>query len=385
MIVSMTAPKNPARNNPAARLNALRSALLTATVVGWILPAQAQAPAQVAHAATAAAASTSEVVLNETGSTLIYPLFQRWISAYAVTNPGIKITAAATNSGEGIRLAIAGRTQIGTSDAYLSDEEAQHNPRIVDIPLAIAAQTVNYNVPGLNGAALRLDGTALAGIYSGTIRNWDAAPIAELNPGVKLPHDKIIAVHRADPSGDTFVFTQFLGFAAQNWQETVGFGTTVAWPKLSDEPTATGNAGMVQTLAATPFSIGYVGISFSGDVGKAGLGTVMLKNQAGKFVAPTAQAVDAAAATLDARTPADERLSLVYAPGDASYPLVNYEYAVVSTTQADAGTAAALRRFLLWSIALNGGNAAQYLDIVGFIPLPDSIRALSEKQITRIK
>jgi phosphate transport system substrate-binding protein len=330
-------------------------------------------------------ASASDIVLNETGSTLLYPLFQRWVPAYAAKMPAVKITTAATGSGVGIQSAIAGTAQIGTSDAYMSDEEAERNRQIISVPLAISAQTVNYNIPGAGGPALKLDGTILAGIYSGRIRQWDDASIVTLNPSAKLPHREIVPIRREDASGDTFVFTQFLDFANQKWEDSIGYGTTVAWPTVSGELGAKGNDGMVKTIAATPYSIGYVGISFRDDANKAGVGTVLLKNQNGKFVLPTAETVSAAAATLDPRTPPDERLSLVYAPGDQSYPLVNYEYAMVSVNQPNTETGDALRHFLLWSIAVDGGNAATYLDAVGFIPLPDFIRAMSEKQINRIK
>jgi phosphate transport system substrate-binding protein len=330
-------------------------------------------------------ASAAETVLNETGSTLLYPLFQRWVPAYTAAKPGVKINATATNSGQGIQAAIAGTVQIGASDAYMSDEDAEHNRQIISVPLAISAQTVNCNVPGLDGVALRLDGPILAGIYGGTIRQWDDGQIVALNPGAKLPHHEIIPVRRDDASGDTFVFTQFLDFSTQKWEDSIGYGTTVHWPSVPGELGAKGNDDVVKTLAATPYSIGYVGISFSGDAAKAGLGTVLLKNQSGKFVLPTAQTVSAAAPTLDPRTPPDERLSLVDAPGDQSYPLVNYEYAMVSVNQPDAGSAEAIRDFLLWSIAADGGNAGKFLDAVGFIPLPDFIRAMSEKQIGRIR
>ena len=338
----------------------------------------------VAILAACVPASAAETVLNETGSTLLYPLFQRWVPAYAAAKPDVKINATATNSGQGIQAAIAGTVQIGASDAYMSDEDAEHNRAIISVPLAISAQTVNYNVPGLDGVALRLDGPVLAGIYEGTIRQWDDSRIVALNPGAKLTHHDIIPVRRDDASGDTFVFTQFLDFSTQKWEDSIGYGTTVHWPSVPGELGAKGNDDVVKTLAATPYSIGYVGISFSSDAAKAGLGTVLLKNQAGKFVLPTAETVSSAAAALDPRTPPDERLSLVDAPGDQSYPLVNYEYAMVSVNQPDAGTAGAIRDFLLWSIAANGGNAGTYLDAVGFIPLPDFIRAMSEKQIGRI-
>jgi phosphate transport system substrate-binding protein len=333
--------------------------------------------------ATVTPGLAADVTLNETGSTLLYPLFQRWVPVYAAARPGVKIVIAATGSGEGIQAAVEGKVQIGASDAYMSDEQAERNRQIISVPLAIAAQTVNCNIPGVR--ALRLDGPALAGIYSGQIRQWDEAPIATLNPGVTLPHHAIVPVRREEASGDTFVFTQFLDFSTQRWEDRVGYGTTIAWPAVEGAVTATGNEGMVKAIAATPFSVGYVGISFSADAGEAGLVTVQLKNQSGQFVVPTAQTISAAASVLDPRTPADERLSLVDAPGDESYPLVNYEYAVVSTQQPNADTAAAIRAFLLWAIAADGGNAPRYLDAVGFVPLPDFIRALSEKQIGRVR
>jgi phosphate transport system substrate-binding protein len=327
-------------------------------------------------------ADTAELTLHETGSSLLYPLFERWIPAYAAANPGATILAEASNSGTGIEQVIAGRVEIGASDAYMPDEQAWHNREIMNIPLAIAAQTVNYNIPELKDGALQLDGPTLAGIYMGSIRDWDAPEIAALNPGLRLPHQAIIPIRRADRSDDSFIFTQFLDFSTAAWENTVGYGTDVPWPFVPAERSTTGNAGMLETVAATPYSIAYIGISFHDDITKAGLGTAMLKNQAGRFLLPTAKTVSAA--TSGFATPADERLSLVYAPGEDSYPLINYEYVVVSARQADAATATAIKQFLLWSIALGGGSASTYLDPVGFIPLPDFIRALSEKQIARI-
>jgi phosphate transport system substrate-binding protein len=323
------------------------------------------------------------VVLKETGSTLLYPVFQLWIHDYSA--PGVTLIAAATGSGAGEQQAIAGQAEIGASDAYMSDEEAEQNPEIKNIPVAISAQTVNYNLPGLNGAGLKLDGPTLAGIYAGRITAWDATPIKATNPGVALPHQTIVPIRRADASGDTFIFTQFLDFSTQSWGDQIGYGTTVAWPVVPGELTAIGNDGMVKTVASTPYSVAYIGISFRNAIRKAGLGTAMLKNQDGKFLLPTAETIAAGASVLDPRTPPDQRLSLVFATGDDSYPLINYEYIVVSIRQPNAETAAALRNFLLWAIALTGGNAPKYLEAVGFIPLPDFIRALSQNQIKLIK
>jgi phosphate transport system substrate-binding protein len=334
---------------------------------------------------SAVSAGAAGVTLHETGSTLLYPLFQLWIRDYSSVAPGVTLSAAATGSGAGEEQVIAGQVHIGASDAYMSDEQVAQNPEIKNIPLAISAQTVNYNISGLNGAGLKLDGPSLAGIYAGRITQWDAASIGEMNPGVKLPRETIVPIRRAEASGDTFIFTQFLDFSTQSWADKIGDGSTIAWPAVPGARSATGNRGMVEAVAATPYSVGYIGISFRDAITKAGLGTAPLKNQDGKFVLPTAETIDAGASVLDPRTPPDQRLSLVFAIGDNSYPLINYEYAVVSIRQANPETAAALRQFLLWAIALTGGNASKYLDAVGFIPLPDFIRALSQKQIDLIK
>jgi phosphate transport system substrate-binding protein len=347
-------------------------------------------------AVSLAAAQSAAVTIAETGSTLIYPLFKAWTAAYAKVDANLHMTTAATGSGAGIAQAIAKQVQIGTSDAYMSDNDAMANPHILNVPLAISAQTVDANLPELRGGTLKLSGPVLAGIYSGKVREWDAQPIADLNRGVRLPHHAIVPVRRADGSGDTFIFTQFLTLSTPDihlqagpnliydWESKIGYGTTVPWPSVPGSLTASGNQGMVQTIARTPYAVGYIGASFEGDADKAGLITAMLENQAGKFLLPTTATVTAAAASLTPRTPPDERLTLVFAPGSDSYPLINYEYAVVSDQQPKPQVAAAVSNFLLWCISPQGGNAASFLEPVHFIALPTTIRALSEIQIAKI-
>jgi len=327
----------------------------------------------------------ADLALAETGSTLILPLFNSWVAAYAPHTPSLRMTSAGTGSGAGIAAAIAGQVQIGTSDAYMSDQEAMANHDVLNIPLVISAQTVNYNLPGLHGISLKLSGPVLAGIYSGAVRNWDDPQIAALNPGTRLPHHAIVPIRRGDASGDSFVFTQFLTFSTPDWETRIGYGTTVKWPPVPGSLTASGNSQMVQTCARTPYSIAYIGASFAAEIAKAGLGTAMLQNEDGKFVLPTPATISAAAAALTPRTPADERLTLVFAPGAQSYPLINYEYAIVSSRQPSAQLATALRDFLLWCIAPDGGSAAHFLDPVHFIALPTAIRAKSELQIAAIQ
>lgn len=340
--------------------------------------------ATVAALAASAPGFAQTMTLNETGSTLLYPLLTTWVAQYMKTHPGVRINIAATGSEAGVQQVIAGHVNIGTSDAYMSDAQATHDPQIINVPLAIAAQTINYNVPGLNSIHLKLDGPTLAAIYSGVVHSWDAPQIAALNPGVSLPHHAIVPIRRAEGSGDTFVFTQFLTFSTPSWESDHGYGTTISWPEVPAGITAAGNAGMVKTIQSTDYSIGYVGVSYSDSIAQAKVGTAALKNGAGEFVLPTRETIMTGAASLGARTPADERLTLVFAPASGSYPLVNYEYAVVSTRQADPATAAAIRRFLLWTIVPSEDNEA-WLTGAHFIPLPPHIWELSQAQIQSIR
>jgi len=158
----------------------------------------------------------------------------------------------------------------------------------------------------------------------------------------------------------------------------------ITWPAVPGSLEATGNEGMVQTVQKTPYSLAYIGVSYSKDIADAGLGTAWLKNQSGNFLLPTKEAVLAAAAGLGTRTPADERLTIVLAPGGDAYPLINYEYAIVSIKQSDSAVAAAIRKFLTWSIVPSETNEG-YLDSVHFNALPSQIWALSVAQIQSIK
>ncbi|MDE2480567.1 MAG: phosphate ABC transporter substrate-binding protein PstS [bacterium] len=322
--------------------------------------------------------------LLETGSTLVYPLMNLWVADYQRAHGDVQITTQGTGSGTGISQAISGVAQIGASDAYMADAQMKNSP-MLNIPLAISAQQINYNIPGLNAKHLNLSGPVLAGIYSGAIKFWDDKQIAEMNKGVKLPHNQIVPIHRADGSGDTFIFSQYLSFSTPSWSHGPGYGTTISWPSVSTAVGATGNPGMVQTCQNTPNSIAYIGVSFLDETNKAHLGYAALKNRSGRFVLPTASTIHAAASSLTSKTPSDERISLIFAPGAESYPIINYEYAIVNPQQGDAAKGAELKKFLTWALASNGGQQAKFLNAVHFLPLPEKIVKLSKAQIAKIK
>ncbi|MDG6989202.1 MAG: phosphate ABC transporter substrate-binding protein PstS [Nitrososphaerota archaeon] len=330
-------------------------------------------------------ASLPTTTISETGSTLLYPLFNYWVPGFNTTYTNVHINTAGTGSGIGISSAAAGTVQIGASDAYLLPAQMNQYPNLLDIPLAISAQMINYNIPGIPGTThLNMTGNILAQIYNGTISYWDNSQITAINPGVTLPHQIIHPIHRSDGSGDTFIFTTYLSDTNSWWSSHVGFATSVSFPGLPTAAAYIGNGGMVQGCQQTPYCIAYIGISFMTNTQAAGLGYAYLQNRAGNFVNITQANIQAAAAQMVAATPPNEALSLVYAPGANSYPIINYEYAIVSKTQANANTALVVRTFLDWCIDPAYGNAQSYLNKVGFVALPGPIATLSYDQIAQI-
>ena len=330
-------------------------------------------------------AYATEVRLLETGSSLLYPLFNLWVPAYQKKHPNVQITTQSTGSGTGIAQAISGIAQIGASDAYMSDAQMKAHPNIINVPLAISSLMVIYNVPGLNKDHLKLSGPCLAGIYQGKITSWDDPEIAKLNPGVKLPHDTIVPVHRTDGSGDTFIFSQYLSFSTPSWSNSPGYGTTISWPAVQGGIGAVGNPCMVNPSKNTPYSIAYIGISFEKVTNSAGLGEAELGNKDGKFVLPNEKTISAAVSEMAPKTPPDERVSLIFAPGAESYPIINYEYSIISKKQPNAETAKEIREFLDWASNPKEGSAPHFMKQVGFVALPAPIVKLSRKQISEIK
>ncbi len=326
--------------------------------------------------------------MSETGSSLLYPLFNLWVANFTKLYPNVQINTASTGSGAGQAGAEKGTVQFGSSDAYLSSSVQAAYPYVLNIPVAISAQQINYNVPEVPSTIhLNFSGPVLSGIYNGSITYWDDVNIKVINPGAAslLPHQAIIPIHRADGSGDTFIFTQYLSKSTPSWNSTVGFGTTVSWPSVPSAQSANGNGGMVTACEGNKYSIAYIGVSYLKQATSGGLGYAYLKNQAGNFVDITQSNIQAAANSLVSQTPNDERISLIFAPGANSYPIINYEYVMVSKNQNATGMALAMRTFLTWAIQPNYGNSGNFLNQVSFIPLPPSVAELSESQIAQIQ
>ncbi len=327
---------------------------------------------------------TTAVSLQETGSSLLFPLFNLWVQQIAKDWPSVTVQTASTGSGAGVTAAETGTANIGASDAYLAPAAVQQYPDLENIPLAISAQQVSYNIPGLSAIThVKLSGKVLAGIYQGTITNWDNAKITALNPGVKIPSLTIVPIHRVESSGDTFLFTSFLSASdPSGW--TIAPDTTVTWPNVPGALTAMGNGGMVTTCQNTPGCVAYIGISYLKQATTAGLGYAALQNKAGHFEAPSPASITAEADSFTASTPSSGTVSMIYGSQSDGYPIVNYEYAIVPTKQPSALAAQAVKAVLAWAIDPTGGAASTYLGQVGFVALPTAVQSISTRLISKV-
>ncbi len=339
-------------------------------------------PSSSSSSSSAATSSSHSNAITETGSTLMFPLFGAWQTAYNTAVPNVMITTAGTGSGTGIADAGTGTATIGASDAYLSSSDLSQYQGLMNIPLTVAALMVNYNVSGVT-KPLNLNGTVLAQIYSGKIKTWNDPAIAKLNPGVTLPAEKIVTLHRADSSGSTFLFTSYMNAQAPGAWSSTNVGTTVSWPSQASSLAETGSGGMVTGCQATKGCIAYIGISYlSKTSAPPALGEASLSNKPGKFTQPTTGAINAALASFSGTTPASGSQALINTSAPTGYPIINYEYAVVKKTQPNAATASALKAFLNWT--LTTGASSKYLSAVNFQPLPANVTTIAKNLVSSI-
>lgn len=325
---------------------------------------------------------TKPVMLTESGSSLLFPYLQQLVAGLTQAYPNIALAPAAGGSGKGISDAIAGTSKLGGTDAYLSPAQAAENKTLAQIPIVVSAQAINYNLPGVTG--LKLNGDVLARIYQGKVTKWNDPAISTLNAGTTLPATAIVPVRRSDSSGDTFLFSSFLTATNQAWSSGPSMGTTVPWPNVTGELTASGNPGMVQTCATTPGCIAYVGVSAEAAAQTAHLGEASLKNAAGSFTTPTPDAIKAAVAAGSGKVADNLQANLINGDGAQSYPIVNFEYLVVNTSQPDADTAEALRTFFAYAIDPTKGATDANLAKANFVALPDAVLAKVKAAVAKI-
>ncbi len=323
-------------------------------------------------AALMSVATAAAVAANFTGSgsTLVQPLMAQWTQDYG-HRTGTQITYAGVGSGQGIVNVSTGVTNFGASDAPLTSAQAAGCHSCVQIPWALTATAIGYNLNGVR--SLHLTGPLLAKIYLGQITNWNSPAIKALNKKVRLPNEKITPVFRSDGSGDTYVITDFLSRVSSAFKRRVGNATAVSFPVGTG---AKGNSGVTSTLLSTPGSIAYVAASYAitHPVQVAGL-----QNAAGNVEYPNLKNISAAARSIS-RVPSNNELHIVdpastYA---AAYPMSTFTYAIVPTGSSVGSSIAAFVRYAVSSVGQKFGPA------LDFAPLPAVVHNADLKAAKRI-
>jgi phosphate transport system substrate-binding protein len=330
----------------------------------------------VAGMGAAACGGPSRTELTGAGATFPYPVYARWIAAYGART-GVRINYQAIGSGGGIRQLAEGTVDFGATDVPMSPGElaGARAGGVLHLPMLVGAVAVTYNLPGL-AAPLRLSPELLAELFLGRVARWDDPRVASLNPGSRLPALDVLVVHRAEGSGTTFVLTDYLSAVSPAWATGPGRGKDVRWPTGIGGRGTEGVAGLVER---TPGAIGYVEATAAR---RGGLPVALVRNRDGAFVAPGGASVAAAAAAVTGAMPsgADFRISLVDAPGAASYPIASFTWLLLDAAPRDTAAAREVVAFARW--ALRDGPATALS--MGYAPLPAPLAARVDARLAAL-
>ena len=302
--------------------------------------------------------------LTAAGSTFVQPFFTLAFHNYTAKNQGLQVNYSGVGSGTGITDFQAGTVNFAASDVPMSASDLAKVPAasgpVVQIPDILGGVSVSYNLPGVT-TKLKLDAATLAGIFNGTIKTWDASQIKALNPGVTLPSNPIVPQVRADSSGTTYIFTDYLAKAAGSaW--ALGTSKTIAWPSSAVQTPK--NSGVAGSIKSTPYSIGYVELAYAI---QNNFTYASIKNAAGNYVSPSLTTVAADADQKTSVTATD--FSIVNAAGANSYPISGYSWAILLQKQTSETTGAGTVKVLDWTVHTGGGqDAAAGLDYVSLPP-----------------
>jgi phosphate transport system substrate-binding protein len=300
--------------------------------------------------------------LNGAGATFPYPMYSKWFSEYNKLHPDVQINYQSIGSGGGIRQVLNGTVDFGASDGPMTDEQLKEaKTKILHIPTVLGADVPAYNVPGVSGE-LKFTPEALAGIFLGKIQNWNDPAIAKVNPGVNLPNQSIIVVHRSDGSGTTYIFTDYLSKVSKEWEAAAGKGTSVKWPVGLGGKGNEGVAGQIRQLQG---SIGYVELIYAVE-NKITYGSV--KNAAGNFVKASLDGVTEAAASAP-KMPPDFRVSITNAPGKTAYPISSFTWLLIPEQAKDPKKGKIIADFLSWMVT----DGQKMTNQLSYAPLPDSV------------
>lgn len=317
--------------------------------------------------------------INGAGATFPAPIYTKWFDEYHKAHGDLQINYQPVGSGAGIKQVTEGTVDFGASDGPMNDDQLKayqekHSSGILHFPTVLGAVVPTYNIPGVS-AALNFTPEALAGIYLGKVTKWNDPLITGANKGVNLPDTEIVVVHRADDSGTTYCFTDYLSQVSEEWKTKVGKGTSVNWPVgLGGK----GSEGVTGTVKNTPNSVTYVELIYA-EANKISYGTV--RNAAGTFVKASLASVTAAAAAYAKQMPDDFRVSIVNASGKDAYPISTFTWLLIPEKFSDNAKRDALKGFVSWMLA-DGQNYAEGLS---YARLPKEVVAKEKKALSQIQ
>jgi phosphate transport system substrate-binding protein len=321
----------------------------------------------------AADLTTPSASLTGAGSTFDQPFFTKAFFEYNRVNSKVTVNYASIGSGGGIAQFQANTVNFGASDVPMSATEiaAAKGGQVLQVPVALGGEAISYNLSGV-ASGLKLTGTVLADIYLGKVTSWNDPEIATLNPGVKLPSQKITVVHRSDGSGTTYIFTDYLRTVDPVWASGPGKGKSINWPVgLGGK----GNEGVAGLVSQTPGAIGYVELAYAL---QNSFHFAQMQNAAGQYVSPTLQTVAADAAQKPTVSATD--FSIVNEQGANSYPISGYSWSLVYANQTNASNGQTLAKVLDWLTHAGQAQAAS----IDYVPLPANVQQLARQTILQM-
>lgn len=307
------------------------------------------------------------------GATFPDPIYEQWFQEFQSVEPDAKINYQAIGSGGGIEQFTAQTVDFGASDAPLQTDETSALPATaVEIPTVLGGVVVAYNVSGLK-SGLKLDGTTVADIFLGKIKNWNDQAIASQNPGVKLPNEPIAVVHRSDESGTTFVFTSWLAAESSEWEKQVGADKAVQWPTGTG---GDGNDGVAAGISQTEGAVGYLSYDFAVS---SSLGIATIQRDDGTYVAPSIGSISKAGGSLT--FPISPTTNILNSSTKGAYPIASTTYLLIYTDQTDQAKAQTLYDFVYW--ALTKGQAT--VNQLNYSPLPADIQSQALNVLSQVQ
>jgi phosphate transport system substrate-binding protein len=314
-----------------------------------------------------AGAALASDTITGAGATFPYPIYAKWASDYNAKT-GVKLNYQSIGSGGGVKQIKNKTVDFGASDAPLTPDDLK-SAGLIQFPMIMGGVVPVVNISGVGPGEVRLTPDVLADIFLGKIKRWNDGRITALNKGVKLPSEEITVVHRADGSGTTWIFTNYLAKVSPTWKSEVGNNKSVAWPVGVG---GKGNEGVAAFVNKVDGAIGYVEYAYALQNKMA---HVKLKNRDGNFVAPTAESFQAAAAGADWSHAEGYYLVLTDQPGKDAWPITGASFILMHTKQRNAAQAREVLKFFDWAYA-NGAGAALKLD---YVPMPDSVAGMVRK------